>query len=116
MKNKYSTSAFLQLQNSKLYAIFAWSKKEPEIIPAQSWLAILEIFIQQISIKDAYKVFKTIRESHLNQETTSELTPYQDLIQNFPQALIFLSNKSLKILPQGFRSFIEKVEKLNCIN
>ncbi|XHU96546.1 MAG: methyltransferase domain-containing protein [cyanobacterium endosymbiont of Rhopalodia gibba] len=112
MKNKYSTSAFLQLQNSKLYAIFAWSKKEPEIIPAQSWLAILEIFIQQISIKDAYKVFKTIRESHLNQETTSELTPYQDLIQNFPQALIFLSNKSLKILPQGFRSFIEKSRKI----
>jgi hypothetical protein len=77
---KYSTSAFLQLQNSKLYAIFAWSKKEQEIIPAQSWLAILERFIQQIYIKYAYKTFQTIRESDLNQETIAEFTAYQKLI------------------------------------
>ncbi|BAP18515.1 hypothetical protein [cyanobacterium endosymbiont of Epithemia turgida] len=73
-------SAFLQLQNSKLDAIFAWSKKEQEIIPAQSWLAILEIFIQQIYIKYAYKTFQTIREYDLNQETIAELTVYQKLI------------------------------------
>ncbi|MGP0128476.1 MAG: methyltransferase domain-containing protein [cyanobacterium endosymbiont of Rhopalodia musculus] len=81
-------------------------------MPAQSWLVILEIFIQQISLEDAYKIFKTIRKSNLNQKIISQLTTYQKLIQDLPQALIYLSNKSLKILPLGFRSFIEKSKEI----
>ncbi|MBD2666452.1 putative methyltransferase [Richelia sinica FACHB-800] len=108
MSRQYIPNAFLTVENSQVTAIFAWSQRSPEIIPYLSWLTILEIFVHEHDIESAYQIFQNIKVAPVNQEIESVIQGYQNLIN---QSIIFLSDKSLTLFAQGFRSFIEKEEE-----
>lgn len=67
MAKEYVTNAFLKIENSQLYAIFAWSQRTAEIISAKSWLTLLEIFVHEHSLEKAYEIFQKL--NHLLLQT-----------------------------------------------
>ncbi len=105
MPKKYQPNAFLKLEDNKLYAIFAWSQRTAEIIPEKSWLTILEIFVHENSIENAYKIFQEIRSISIAKKVIQELSKYEQLIQD---AIVYLADGKMTIFGKGFRSFIEK--------
>ena len=105
MSKKYVASTFLKLQDSHLYTIFAWSQKSAEIVRKKSWLTVLEIFVHEHSVPQAYDIFETIRLAPIGDQLTVELEKYQNLLQD---AIVLLSDGNLTIFGKGFRSFIEK--------
>ncbi|MEH2449234.1 MAG: methyltransferase domain-containing protein [Nostoc sp.] len=105
MPKQYVPNAFLKVEDSQLYAIFAWSQRTAEMIPSKSWLAILEIFIHEHSLEKAYQIFQKIQLEPIANKVIQELKKYEQLLQN---ALVFLADGSLTIFGKGFRSFIEK--------
>lgn len=107
MAKKYTSTAFLKLENSALYAIFAWSQKQAELIPAKSWLAVLEIFVHEHSIESAYQIFQKIRLAPISDREVAEVKQYENLLKQEP-TIILLADNSITIFAQGFRSFIEK--------
>lgn len=108
MNKRYTATAYLQPKDSQIYAIFAWSQKPPEIITYQSWLVILEIFLQPSSVKDGYQIFQQIRQSDSNSKAIFSGNNYQRLIRDSQDPLVIIKENSIKILPRGFRDFIEK--------
>lgn len=108
MAKQYIPNAFLKIENYQVNAIFAWSQRSPEIIPDQSWLTILEIFVHEHDIKSAYQIFQQVKSAAINEQVTREIEKYQHLTNN---AIIFLSDKSLTLFGKGFRSFIEKEDE-----
>ncbi|AHJ26917.1 methyltransferase domain-containing protein [Nodularia spumigena CS-584] len=105
MAKKYIPNAFIKVEDSQLYAIFAWSQRTAEIIPAKSWLTLLEIFVHEHSLESAYQIFQKIQFASLADKFIEELDKYQPLSQD---AIVFLADGSLTIFGKGFRSFIEK--------
>ncbi|MBE9050822.1 methyltransferase domain-containing protein [Nostocales cyanobacterium LEGE 11386] len=106
MAKKYVTNAFLKIENSQLYAIFAWSQRTAEIISTKSWLTLLEIFVHEHSLERAYEIFQKIKSSALtDQDKLMALDKYDQLIKD---AIIYLADGSVTIFGKGFRSFIEK--------
>ncbi len=105
MPKKYIPNAFLKVENSQLYAIFAWSQRTAELITAKSWLIILEIFIHEHSLENAYQIFQKTKSASIAEKVIQELDKYEQLIQ---EAIVFLADGSLTIFGKGFRSFIEK--------
>ncbi|MDJ0736923.1 MAG: methyltransferase domain-containing protein [Nostocaceae cyanobacterium] len=105
MSKEYIASTFLKLQDSLVYTIFAWSQKSAEIVPTKSWLTVLEIFIHEHSIPQAYAIFEKIRLAGIGDKVTVEVEKYQNLLQD---AIVLLSDGELTIFGKGFRSFIEK--------
>jgi len=105
LTKKYTTNAFLKLEDSQLYAIFAWSQRKAEIVQIKSWLLILEIFVHAHSLEKAYEIFQKIKYSLVSEKVISELTQYQDTISD---AIIFLKEGNVTVFGKGFRSFIEK--------
>jgi SAM-dependent methyltransferase len=105
MPKKYVTNAFLKVEDSQLYAIFAWSQRTAEIIPTKSWLTILEIFVHEHSLEKAYQIFAEIKLASIVNKVIQELGKYEQLIQD---AIVFLGDGSVTIFGKGFRSFIEK--------
>jgi SAM-dependent methyltransferase len=103
MAKKYVSTAFLQVQDSQLYAIFAWSQRKAEIIPDQSWLTVLEIFVHEHSLEKAYQIFEKIRLAPLSEEIV--LDNFQEIIKD---AITLLGDGKITIFGDGFRSFIEK--------
>ena len=104
MSKKYVASTFLKLQDSHVYTIFAWSEKPAEIVPKKSWLTVLEIFVHEHSIAQAYAIFEKIRLAAIVEKITVEVEKYQHLLQD---AIVLLSDGKLTIFGKGFRSFIE---------
>lgn len=104
MIKTYVSNAFLKIEDSQLYAIFAWSQRTAEIITAKSWLTILEIFVHEHSLEKAYLIFEQIKSASVL-EKTEELEQYQHLLEN---AIVFLADGKITIFGKGFRSFIEK--------
>ncbi|WP_414526593.1 methyltransferase domain-containing protein [Nodularia chucula] len=105
MPKQYIPNAFIKVENSQLYAIFAWSQRTAEIITAKSWLIILEIFIHEHSLEKAYEIWQKIHITSLGDKYIPEVDQYQPLSQD---AIVFLADGSLTIFGKGFRSFIEK--------
>ncbi|CAH2574074.1 MAG: hypothetical protein RLZZ532_2939 [Cyanobacteriota bacterium] len=105
MIKTYVSNAFLKIEDSQLYAIFAWSQRTAEIITAKSWLTILEIFVHEHSLEKAYLIFEQIKSASVAEKLTEELEQYQHLIEN---AIVFLADGKITIFGKGFRSFIEK--------
>ncbi|MBN3897564.1 MAG: methyltransferase domain-containing protein [Nostoc sp. NOS(2021)] len=105
MPKKYVPNVFLKVEDSQLYAIFAWSQRTAEIIPSKSWLTILEIFIHEHSLENAYQIFQKIKSASIADKVIQELDKYKQLLQD---AIVFLADGSLTIFGKGFRSFIEK--------
>jgi len=105
MSKKYISSIFLKLEDANVYAAFGWSQREAEIIPAKSWLTILEIFVHEHSITRAYEIFQKMKLAKIADKVTIEVEKYQTLLQD---AIVFLSDGNLIILGKGFRSFVEK--------
>ncbi|MEH1795759.1 MULTISPECIES: class I SAM-dependent methyltransferase [unclassified Nostoc] len=105
MPKQYVPNAFLKVEDSQLYAIFAWSQRTAEIIQSKSWLTILEIFIHEHSLENAYQIFQKIKLEPIAQKVIQEIKKYEQLLEN---ALVFLADGSLTIFGKGFRSFIEK--------
>jgi SAM-dependent methyltransferase len=105
MIKTYVSNAFLKIEDSQLYAIFAWSQRTAEIITNKSWLTILEIFVHEHSLEKAYQIFKQIKSASVTEKLTEELNQYQHLIEN---AIVFLADGKITIFGKGFRSFIEK--------
>nr|WP_238553598.1 methyltransferase domain-containing protein [Fortiea contorta] len=99
------TNAFLKIEDSQLYAIFAWSQRTAEIIPNQSWLTILEIFVHEHSLEKAYQIFQKIKSALIHEKVIHEISKYEQLIAD---AIVFLRDSSVTIFAKGFRSFIEK--------
>ncbi|TRU96281.1 MAG: methyltransferase domain-containing protein [Microcystis wesenbergii Mw_QC_S_20081001_S30D] len=108
MTRKYIPNAFLKIENSQVNAIFTWSQRSPEIIPYQSWLTILEIFVHEHDLESAYQIFQQVKSAPINAQVTTEIEKYQHLTNN---AIIFLSDKSLTLFGKGFCGFIEKDEE-----
>ncbi|MBW4613769.1 MAG: class I SAM-dependent methyltransferase [Desmonostoc vinosum HA7617-LM4] len=104
-RKKYVTNAFLKVEDSRLYAIFAWSKKTAEIITAKSWLIMLEIFVHEHSLEKAYQLFQEIKYATIPEKAIIELEQYRNLSQD---SIIFLADGNVTIFGRGFRSFIEK--------
>lgn len=107
MTHKYASTAFLKVQDSQLYAIFAWSQRKAEIIPGKSWLKVLEIFVHEHSLERAYQIFKEIKTNFKKNEIITELNQYKNLLKN-EDAIVLLADGSITLFEQGFRSFIEK--------
>ena len=104
MTKKYIPNAFIKAENSQLYAIFAWSQRPAQIIPAQSWLTILEIFIHEHELEKAYRIFQNIQFTPLADQYIQKLDKYQPLTQD---TIAFLADGSMTIFTDGFRGFIE---------
>lgn len=105
---RYVSTAFLQAENSQLYAIFAWSQREKQPIYSQTWLTVLEIFIHEHSIEKAYEIFQRVREQPLLDSVSQSLQVYQKFIHDNAQLIVFLGDEKLTLFGKGFRSFIEK--------
>ena len=105
MRKKYVTSAYLQEHDGSLYGIFAWSQRSAEIIPAKSWLTLMEIFIHEHCLETAYEIYQKITTAPRGETLIREMAPYENLS---PEAIVVLSDSNLTILGKGFRSFIEK--------
>lgn len=108
MTKKYISNAFLQVQDSSVYSIFAWSQKKAEIILGKSWLLILEIFIQENSLEKAYQIFQETKLAPITKEVMTAIEKHKELLKNTDSLLIFLSQDNLTFFGNGFRSFIEK--------
>ena len=110
MTKQYVSTAFLQGEESQLYAIFAWSQRDRQEINSQAWLTILEIFIHEHSLETAYQLFQKISGQSLSEKVTQELQKYQSILdENTPKGIVFIGEQKLTIFGKGFRSFIEKV-------
>ncbi|PLZ81071.1 class I SAM-dependent methyltransferase [Fischerella thermalis] len=105
MAKQYVSTAYLQQHDSKLYAIFAWSQRQAEIIPAKSWLTVMEIFVHEHSLEQAYQIFQEIKLAPTVNQVIDEINKYADLLSN---AIVFVADKQITIYGKGFRSFIEK--------
>lgn len=104
-QKKYVSNAFLKIEDSQLYAIFAWSKKTAEIIIAKSWLIALEIFIHEHSLEKAYQLYQEIKYTTIPEKVIVELAKYGNLSKD---SIFFLADSNVTIFGRGFRSFIEK--------
>jgi len=113
MTKKYVTTAWLKAEDSKLYGIFVWSQKPAKIIPAKSWLILLEIFVHQPSVEKAYEIFQKIRSALIDEKVIIEVEKYHHLMED---AIVLLSEESVTIFGQGFRSFIEKNQQIELGN
>lgn len=109
MSSKYTPNAFLKVENGQLYAVFSWSRRQPQLITAKSWLAILEIFIHQHDIESAYKTFAKFKLDPISEETTHTLKQYHPVIAQ--QALTLLRDRDLIILEKDFNSFFEPTQQ-----
>jgi SAM-dependent methyltransferase len=107
MIKQYSPNVFLKLQDSRLYAIFAWGQRPAEIIILSSWVALLEIFVHEHSLDKAYKIFQKINTEY-NIKTKNSLIEYKFELLKSEDSIIFLGDGILTIFGRGFRSFIEK--------
>lgn len=105
MPKQYVPNVFLKIEDSQLYAIFAWSQRTAEIVPSKSWLTILEIFVHEHSLGNAYQIFQKVKYASIADKVIQELDQYEQLLQD---AIVFLADGSLTIFGKGFRSFIEK--------
>ncbi|MBD2418988.1 class I SAM-dependent methyltransferase [Anabaena cylindrica FACHB-243] len=105
MIKTYVSNAFLKIEDSHLYAIFAWSQRTAEIINSKSWLTVLEIFVHEHCLEKAYQIFQQIKLASVPEKLIADLDQYQYLI---PNAIIFLADGKITIFGKGFRSFIEK--------
>ncbi|PLZ85039.1 methyltransferase, partial [Fischerella thermalis CCMEE 5196] len=105
MAKQYVSTAYLQQHDSKLYAIFAWSQRQAAIIPAKSWLTVMEIFVHEHSLEQAYQIFQEIKLAPTVNQVINEINKYADLLSN---AIVFVADKQITIYGKGFRSFIEK--------
>ncbi len=108
MSKKYTANAFLKIEDAHLYGIFAWSQRLAEIIPARSWLTILEIFAHEHSLEEAYKIFEKVKLTPIADKVINELNNYQQIIQD---SIVFLADSKVTIFGKGFRSFIENEMK-----
>ncbi len=104
MGKQYTSNAFLKIEDSQLYAIFVWSQRPAEIIPAKSWLTILEIFVHEHDLEKSYKIFQETKLAHNSDEIILNLKQYEPINQD---AIVFLESGSLKIFSKGLRSFIQ---------
>lgn len=105
MNKQYIPNAFLKIEDSQLYAIFAWSQRTAEIVTKKSWLTILEIFVHEHVLEKAYHIFQKVQPNSIPDELIQKLNQYEYLIED---AIAFLADGSLTIFGKGFRSFIEK--------
>ena len=101
----YVSNAFLKIENSKLYGIFAWSQKEASLITQKSWLILLEIFVQEHSLEKAYQLFHQIKNNFIPSKKVNELENYQQFLE---EGIIQLGEGKITLFARGFRSFIEK--------
>jgi hypothetical protein len=105
MSKKYTTNAWFQSQDNRLYTILPWGQKKAEIITSKSWLATLEIFIHEHSLEKAYEIFQVNKLANIPDEVKEEVGKYDALMDN---AIILLGGEKVTIFGRGFRSFIEK--------
>ncbi|MDF5717050.1 MAG: methyltransferase domain-containing protein [Rhizonema sp. NSF051] len=105
MTKKYLTNTFLKIEDSQLYAIFAWSQRKAEILSFQSWLTVLEIFAHEHDLEKAYQIFLETKSAPIAEKVIIELDKYENLIKD---AIVLLADGSLTVFGKGFRSFIEK--------
>jgi SAM-dependent methyltransferase len=115
MAKKYTSTAFLRVQDSKLYGIFAWSQRQAQLIPAKSWLAVLEIFVHEHTLEAAYQIFQKIKSAAISDGVATELKQYEKLLEQ-EEAIVLLADNSITIFAQGFRSFIEKSGQFELAN
>ncbi|PMB00299.1 methyltransferase, partial [Fischerella thermalis CCMEE 5328] len=87
MAKQYVSTAYLQQHDSKLYAIFAWSQRQAAIIPAKSWLTVMEIFVHEHSLEQAYQIFQEIKLAPTVNQVIDEINKYADLLSN---AIVFV--------------------------
>lgn len=106
MTKQYAPYIFLKIEDYQVYAVCGWSRSSPQLIPSQSWLAILQIFTYCHDLESAYAIFNQIRLSPISEETAQKIGQYQHLICN--QALVLLREKDLTILEKDFNSFFDK--------
>jgi hypothetical protein len=76
----YVSNAFLKIENSHLYGIFAWSQKEADLIPKKSWLILLEIFVYEHSLEKAYQLFQQVRNNSVPAKKVEKLEAYQQFL------------------------------------
>lgn len=103
MTKQYIPNAFLKAENTQVYAVFIGSLRPPELIPAKSWLAILEIFIHQHDLESAYNTFQQLKSTPISNTINPELQKYQSLISH--HGLVVLGAGNLTILESDFSSF-----------
>ncbi len=101
----YVSNAFLKLEDSKLYGIFAWSQKEADLISQRSWLVLLEIFVYEHSLEKAYQIFQEIKNNSPSLKKFVELGNYQQFLE---EGIVQLGEGKITLFARGFRSFIEK--------
>lgn len=89
--------------------MFIGSLRPPELIPAKSWLAILEIFIHQHDLESAYNTFQQLKSTPISNKINPELQKYQSLI--FNHGLVVLGAGNLTILESDFSSFFSENQK-----
>lgn len=108
MLKQYSPNVFLKVQESRLYAIFAWGQRPAEIIISSSWVAILEIFVHEHSLDRAYETFQKIKANYKQTNCDRSLGDYRTMLAKSEDSILFLGDNILTIFGRGFRSFIEK--------
>ncbi len=104
MVKQYVTNAFLKIEDNVLYAIFAWSKKQADVVAKKSWLVLLEIFVREHSLEKAYQVFQQIKPD-TSQNIIHGLENYRKLLD---EGIVQLGEGKITLFGRGFRSFIEK--------
>jgi len=106
----YTSNTFLQVQNSSLYGIFAWSQRAAQVIATKSWLMALEIFVDPTSLLDAYDRFQAAKKVIIEDTTKVELAPYKTILET-ETGILLVADQTITLFGRGFRSFIEKSDQ-----
>lgn len=103
--SSYVTSAFLQVHDAQLYAVFGWSQREKQIITQKSWLAILEIFIHEHAVDAAYQAYQKRLPIDAKSQQAIEQCEKALVTDDF---VISLAEGKLIVYPQGFKSIVDQ--------
>ena len=103
MKKSYVASAFLTFKDSQVVALVDFKQNKTLIIKNKYWLTILEIFIHEQSLEEAYQCFQKIKSTTISENLLRQCTKARSDSDNL---VVMLANKSLKVLQKGLMSLL----------
>lgn len=104
MYKSYVSSAVLTSRDSQVWALVDFKQQKTLIIKNQYWLTILEIFIHEQSLEEAYQCFQKINSTTISENLLKQCKKARS---NADDLTVILANKSLKALPKGLMSMLD---------
>ncbi|MEA5625683.1 class I SAM-dependent methyltransferase [Nostoc sp. UHCC 0251] len=107
MASHYVTSSFLQVQNSKLYAVFGWSQRPKQMISSKLWLTILEIFVHEHDIEKAHNIYCSKQGAPIDEKLYLKIQNYYDSLKHSDNFVVSLLDKQINLYDSGFKGIVD---------